>query len=219
MFNNDNYDTEEYPMFLEYMLEDFYWDENVPAQEINMNPYSLTFFMKTLLCRNPGAIFLSSFLNLFEELPISTIDDPRSYSSHSHAMTIYILKMLEKNGIVKVIEYYSIEEETKNRHLKMYNIIFYKLRNLSKEDKALIRRAASGMHIQKYQIRFKKREGKLFISTGILEVLSCILTGHIIVQFFKNIKYWKCDEGFKADIDKALYSLNTQKKATTEKRF
>lgn len=211
-------------MFLEYTLEDFYWDENVPAQEINMNPYSLTFFVKTLLCKNSSVIFLSSFLNLFGDLPISTIDDPRNYSTCSNAMMIYILKMLEKRRIVKVIEYrlcerdaenVNIEKESKKSHnLKTYTAAFYKLRDLKKSDIDLIKRIANGLRVSNYQIRFKVKEGKIITTIGYLEILKSIFTGHLLIQLKRNFRYWQHDEGFKSDLDKVLYSLNGKKKST-----
>lgn len=212
-----DYVLEEYPLFSEYTFEDFKWEGELLTKEINMNPYSLTLFVKTLFCKNSSAIFLSSFINLFGELPISTLKDPYRYSSYSHAMTLYILKMLEKKGIVKVIEYhlsdewtdkeYHIESDNPHKRLKMYNIFFYKLRDIQKKDKDLLKKIERALHISKYQIRFKIHDRKLYTSLSHFEAIKCFFTGHIFTQFKKNMINWQTSQGFKDDIDMVLYSL------------
>ncbi len=218
-----DYVFEEYPIFLEYTLEDFIWDDELEAQEINMNPYSLTFFIKSLFCKNSNAIYLSSFINFFEDLSFSTLENPHRYSTCSHAVTLYILKMLERTGAVKIIEYnvvsasqgvdiYQLINTNKKSKLKMYNILFYKLRSLRKEDIAIIERIERTLHIAKRQIRFGMHDSVLCTKLGRLEILKCIFTGHSFSQFRKNITYWKEDEGFEEDLTNVICSLKQPSK-------
>lgn len=215
-----DYVLEEYPIFSEYTFEDFDWEGELPTKEINMNPYALSLFIKSLFCKNSGAIFLSSFLNLFGNLPTSTLKDPYRYSTYSHAMTLYILKMLEKNGIVKVIEYhtsdewndveYHIENDNPKKRLKMYYVFFYKLRNIDKKDVSLFKKIEKSLRISKYQLKYRLRDQKLAITLSGFEIIRCIVTGHIFSQFKKNVVAWRTSEGFKEDINTMLFTLKRQ---------
>ncbi len=208
--------------FVEFTLGERGWDAEVNTHEINMNPYSLSFFVKSLFCGNSGAVYMSTFINFFQELDISTLGNPNFYSTCSHAATLYILKALEKNGVVKIVEYTTAKTENhtifdrakKKTKLKMYDVLFYKLRDLKKEDSELIREIERTLRISKRQIRIRFFEGEMYIRLGILEVIKCIFTGHIFIQFKKNLTYWTKADGFKNDLANVLYNLKRANKST-----
>lgn len=206
--------------FAEYTLDYRGWDKEIETKEINMNPYSLSFFIKSLFCKNSNAIYMSTFINFFQDLNISTLTKPNFYSTCSHAATLYILKMLEKNDVVKIVEYTSQNTETYKSStnvetkLKMYDVLFYKLRDLNKSDRGLIEEIEKTLRISKRQIRFRFQSGELHTKLGIIQSLGCIFTGYIFTQFKKNLTYWKNADGFKNDLTNFIYSLKRSNKPT-----
>lgn len=210
--------SKSHSLFVEFTLKERGWDKEINAQEININPYSLSFFIKSLFCSNSGAIYLGTFINFFQDLDISTIEEPNFYSTCSHAATLYILKMLEKKGIVKIVEYAPQKHEQSNNlnrssksKLKMYDILFYKLRDLKREDRELIEQIEKTLRVTNRQIKIRHLDDEIYMKLGFIEGIKCIFSGHVFTQFKKNLAYWKKYEGFKNDLTKVLCNLKNNK--------
>lgn len=145
--------------------------ENAPM--IYMNVHSLSLLIKALLYRCPQAIYLSSIFNFFQGLKSSNERGRISYNAYTHSLTLYYLKMLERQGIVAIEiyfktlntdyteEYRIIGNDRPKREKKEYEIWFYKLRDIKELDLDLIRKIERFLKIPKGMISYTIKYGKL----------------------------------------------------------
>lgn len=155
-----------------------------------MNSHSLSLYLKSIIVNNPQAIFLCFLINLFSDLEKKDF----RYYTLSHSLTLYYLKVLEKSGIVKLIEatklheqydvdinaYYSLLNNRKRKsNISTYSIGFIKLRDLKYSDVDLLKKLESLFHVPENLIIYREKKGHL--TAGLNYVL-------LIQQCLNNFK-------------------------------
>lgn len=151
------------------------YKESNNSAEVHMNVYSLSLYIKSIIVANPQAIFFCFLINLFRELK-----ENHRYYTISHSLTFYFLKVLERNGLVRIIEatkicspgesdiqwYYNLinNKVSSKRKVPTYTISFTKNKNLKQANVELLRRLERFLHIPTDLIIYKEKNGALYVS-------------------------------------------------------
>ncbi len=143
--------------------------------EIHMCQASLSLLIKSIVLDNPKAIFLSSLINAFKKLTISSENDYFEYRTTTHALTIFYLRALAKLGVVKIVkcercsgaisfnDYYRTigNDNRKDRNTSLYDVTFIKIRNLSIEDLSTIKKIEQNFKISEGAIEYREKNSIL----------------------------------------------------------
>ncbi len=158
-------------LFNEYII----CEESYSSSEVHMNSRSLSLYLKSIVANNPQAIFLCFLVNLFSNLEKKDF----RYYTLSHSLTLYYLKVLEKSGIVRLIEasklheqndvdiapYYSLLNNRKRKNnISTYSIGFIKLRDLKYSDVELLKKLESLFHVPENLMIYREKKGHLTAS-------------------------------------------------------
>lgn len=181
--------------------------EGIPVQSIEQNLYSFSFLKKSIFYADSSVIFLEALLRFFQELENFEVV-PRYYEAYSHALTFYILRMLERAGIIGMLfsyeslegdlffYYQSLGNKYNREKIKMYDIVFYKIRSLNMEDSDLIRRICTLCRIDMNHLRISSTNDKLLVTLNKRLLLENLLSGKVVNQGIDQIKnYLLLSEG------------------------
>lgn len=140
------------------------------AEEIFMNPLSFSIIFDSLIASTPNSAYIVSLINFFQALETPTEDSRHLYQSSSHSVTTYYLRLLAKQGLIKI---HTIECEGRSidvnlspyfqalgnpideneRQFKIYNVVFQKIRNMDARDIEPINKTLKAFNIPPGEIK------------------------------------------------------------------
>ena len=171
---------------------------------IQQSSVSFSFLWQSLFYPNSAMQFFLELVNLFQKLDCGKI--------YNQAFTTYALKLLARNGIIRIIKMkkevntntlYEFKEILGNKvpnksPLTMYDVYFYKVRHITKEDIPLLQTLANVLKVDFSVYQIKSRNKKVALTLKSKEIVRTCLNGEAyrkaIVQkeiFQKRIEYLK----------------------------
>lgn len=190
----------------DYIITEDYCKDNYSIYDIEMNTASFSIIYDSLIATHPNSAYIVSLINFFQTLTITSEDLPTKYSSYSHSITTFYLKLLAKRGIIKIdkIEckkenfdtdltsfYDALGNKYRERPTKMYTLIFQKLRDLNMQDIELIRRVQRVFDIPDDEISLKSNDDKLFAQISEQAAFKNIISGRFFIKLCKAITTFK----------------------------
>lgn len=169
---------------------------------IDQNLSSIRLLLKSMFyCDNHLAYFVSMF-NGFQGLVNSTDENSLVYQGNSHSLTLHLLKLLEKYGVLELadvknigsgdLDEYMLEigrPVKRTKPVKMYRIIFKKKRSVTKDDTELIARALVALKIDPKTIKFNIVDDCIYLKASTEYIAKNILSGKVLGQTGRCIKY------------------------------
>lgn len=169
--------------------------------EVHMNSYSLSLYLKSIFIANPQLLYFISLINLFQTLAQNN-DYNCKYNTISHSLTLYYLKILEKYGIVDILEkiqmsddydmrafYEVLGNKRTKKTMKMYSITFRIKRPILKRDLVIIEHIRDMFNIPGSIIKYSEHDGTLKADVNKLVILKAFLSGHRKKQKRKTLDY------------------------------
>lgn len=184
----------------EFILSDeIFRIDDIPVYSIEQNVFSLSFLLKSLFYSDSSAIFLTAVINLFQKLNVFDACCPFYYEGYSHGLTLYCLRILEKHNIVKIIikhngcdidlnaYYKSMGNSLRQKSIRMYDIVFCKIRDFTESDIDLMYKLITSFHVNGEDIVLKSVNGKLHAGISWSTYGSNLVNGIAFSQIGKRI--------------------------------
>lgn len=183
------------------VAEEFNQFEYKNAIDISQNLFSFSFLFKSIFYTNSSLVYLVSFINCFQNLKVKD-ETSFPYSGYTHSLTIYLLKRLEREGII-VIEscerraikadlhnyYQGIGNSGVNRKISMFDIRFHKLRSLKMEDFEMIAGAARMLRADLSEVNFNLVGDRPYARLKRRYIARNILNLHVLKQELKYLSF------------------------------
>lgn len=190
--------------------------------DIEQNLFSFSLLFKSIFYTNSSLVYLISFFNCFQTLSCSDENDTYPYSGYTHAMTVFIMKRLQKAGLLAIAEchkkdkkldlkyyYEAMGNNQKHEKIQMYDITFYKIRSFAESDIPLIKEIAKVLKANSEEIVFKCVDGKVFLGVKKTTYLKNITSLHVLKQIWaeiaRTIERYKIDSEDIEDIKAMIF--------------
>jgi len=182
----------------DFILTELFPVEGIPVHSIEQNILSFSFLKKSIFYADSSVIFLEAILRFFQELEDFDVV-PGYYEAYSHALTFYILRMLERAGIIGILNsykkgegdlffyYQSLGNKYNHEEIKMYDIVFYKIRSLKMSDIDLIRRICTLCKIDMNHLCISSKKDKLLVSLNKSLLWENLLSGKFVSQGIEQV--------------------------------
>ncbi len=156
-----------------FILYSVYDEESAYSYEIFQNIFSMSLLRKSMVYKNPSVLFLNEIICFFQKLSSYKENRPICYICDTQSITLYCLRLMEKQGIVSIVgledseydelglAYYSLGNTPNKDHWKMYRIKFVKIRSLTMDDVEYIRKIMRFLKVNEEDLYLESQNGLL----------------------------------------------------------